>query len=174
MREKVIIIMNKKLLLVVALLAGIIGFGACSSVSTNTVSTGNNGSIAIVVNKPSNATVENVNIKPANSTADTKPMNTTVDTKSPTKNDETAKSNAPTGGKIGVPECDEYIEKYEACLNSKVPEVQRAALLPQLEIYRKGWKNAATNPQAKAALAGGCKVALATAKQSMSDFSCDW
>src|SRR5262245_50730836 len=27
-----------------------------------------------------------------------------------------------TGDKIGVPECDEYIEKVEACLNSKVPE----------------------------------------------------
>ena len=165
---------NKKLLLAVALTVGIIGFGACSSTSTNSVSTGNNGNIAIVVNKPANTTVENVNIKPANTAVDTKPMNTTVDSKPPTKNNETAKSNAPTGGKIGVPECDEYLEKYEACLNSKVPEVQRAALLPQLEIYRKGWKNAAGNQQAKAALAGGCKVALETAKQSMSDFSCDW
>ena len=156
---------NKNSLLAVALAVGIIGFGSCSSTSTNSVSTGNNGNIAVVVNKPANANTENLNIKP---------INTAVATKPPPRTDETVKSEVPTGGKIGVAECDEYLAKYEACINTKVPESQRAALISPLETMRKGWKNAVTNPQAKAALAGGCKIALTTAKESMSAFSCDW
>ena len=167
--------MNRNTLLTVVLAAGISGFGACRSASTNIVSTGNNGNTAaVVVNKPASATVENVNIKPINTAVDTKPMNTTVDTKPPAKTDETVKSEVPTGGKIGVAECDEYLAKDEACINTKVPESQRAALILPLETMRKGWKNAVTNPHAKAALAGGCKIALTTAKESMSAFSCDW
>lgn len=167
--------MNRNTLLTVVLAAGISGFGACRSASTNIVSTGNNGNTAaVVVNKPASATVENVNIKPINTAVDTKPMNTTVDTKPPAKTDETVKSEVPTGEKIGVAECDEYLAKYEACINTKVPESQRAALILPLETMRKGWKNAVTNPHAKAALAGGCKIALTTAKESMSAFSCDW
>lgn len=84
------------------------------------------------------------------------------------------KSTASTGGEIGVPECDEYIKKYEACIMSKVPEAQRAMYKPTLEQMRSSWKQAASNPQTKAALASGCKTATETAKQSLSAFSCEW
>src|SRR5919199_2009002 len=57
-------------------------------------------------------------------------------------------STAGTGGdKIGVPECDDYIAKYEACVNSKVPEAMRASVKATLETSRKMWKDAATTPQ---------------------------
>lgn len=84
------------------------------------------------------------------------------------------KSTASTGGEIGVPECDEYIKKYEACIMSKVPEAQRAMYKPTLEQMRSSWKQAASNPQTKTALASGCKTATETAKQSLSAFSCEW
>lgn len=95
----------------------------------------------------------------------TKPANTTTDA---------TKTETMTGDKIGVPECDEYIEKYEACVNSKVPEAQRAMLKAPFEAQRKAFKDAAANPQAKAGLATGCKQAIETAKQSMSAYSCAW
>jgi hypothetical protein len=79
-----------------------------------------------------------------------------------------------TGDKIGVPECDEYIEKVEACLNSKVPEAQRGVFKSSFETVRKQWKETAANPQAKAGLATGCKQALDIAKQTYSSFSCTW
>lgn len=78
------------------------------------------------------------------------------------------------GGEIGVPECDDYIKKYEMCLNSKVPEAARGAFKTSLDQVRKSWKEAAANPQTKAALASGCKTALETAKQSLSAYSCEW
>jgi uncharacterized membrane protein len=79
-----------------------------------------------------------------------------------------------TGDKIGVPECDEYIEKVEACLNSKVPEAQRGMFKSSFETVRKQWKETAANPQAKAGLATGCKQAMETAKQAYSSFGCTW
>ena len=168
--------MNKNNFLTVVLIFGAIVFGACSStISTNAVSTANTNSVnavnnivnnAVVVNQPAvNAPVENVAVKPAN---------TTANVKSPVKNAETLTADTSKNVKIGVAECDEYLEKYEACITSKVPEAERAALLPQLEMYRAGWQKAVTNQQAKAALPGGCTVALTTAKQTLSKYSCDW
>lgn len=84
------------------------------------------------------------------------------------------KATASTGDDIGVPECDEYIKKYEACIMSKVPEAQRAIYKPTLDQMRSSWKQAASNPQTKAALASGCKTATETAKQSLASFSCEW
>lgn len=137
--------LNKKAFLTVALLGATFGFTNCSSTPTNTTTASNSGNTAVVVNS-----------KPANSTGDV------------------VKTDAPTGDKIGVPECDEYIAKYEACLNSKVPEAQRAMFKSSFDTMRKTWKDAAANPQGKAALATGCKQALDTAKQSMGAYACAW
>lgn len=157
--------MNKNILLAAALTFGTIGCGACGSTPTNTVSPVN-GNTAVVVNKPAaNTTIENVSVKPANPAANVR---------QPMKTNETLTADTSKSGKIGVAECDEYLAKYEACVNTKVPEAQRAALLTPLETMQKGWKTAATDDKAKAALAGGCKVALTTAKISLSKFSCDW
>ena len=106
--------------------------------------TTNSGNTAVVVNKP------------ANTKPDVTKTETTMD------------------DKIGVAECDEYIEKYEACINSKVPEAQRAMLKSSFEAQRNAFKTAAANPQAKASLATGCKQAIETAKQSTSAYACAW
>jgi hypothetical protein len=76
--------------------------------------------------------------------------------------------------KIGVPECDDYIEKYEACITGKVPEAARAAMKSSFEQTRKTWKDLASNPQTKNSLASMCKQSKDVAKQSMEAFKCDW
>jgi len=78
-----------------------------------------------------------------------------------------------SGDKIGVAECDEYIQKYEACVG-KVPAAAQATYKQSLDTMRTTWKKAAETPQGKAALAQGCKQALETAKASMSSFGCSW
>lgn len=146
---------NKNALLIAVLLIGSIGFANCSSAPT----------------KPANTTI--VNTKPANTnTVATNTNTVAVNTNADNKTTDVVKTEP--GDKIGVPECDEYIEKYEACINTKVPEAQREAFKPSFEAIRKGWKESASNPQTKATLAGGCKQAIETAKQSMSAFSCAW
>jgi hypothetical protein len=79
-----------------------------------------------------------------------------------------------SGDKVGVPECDEYIQKVEACLTAKVPEAARASYKSTMDSMRTTWKKAAETPQGKAGLAQGCKAALEQAKTSMSSFGCSW
>jgi hypothetical protein len=91
---------------------------------------------------------------------------------------DTAKTDvAPTGEKTGVPECDEYIEKYEACLTSiaeKYPQVH-TGLKDTFEKQRKGFKDAASTPQGKAALGPQCKQFIDSAKQATSTaYGCKW
>lgn len=81
---------------------------------------------------------------------------------------------AATGDDIGIPECDNYIKKYEACVKDKVPAQASEALKTSFETVRKGWKDAAKNPQAKEGLASACKQAHEAAKQSMAAYKCDW
>jgi hypothetical protein len=79
-----------------------------------------------------------------------------------------------SGDKIGVAECDEFIQKYEACVNSKVPESARSMVKANLDAMRNAWKKAAETPQGKAGLAQGCKTALDSAKTSMGSYGCSW
>src|SRR5438270_4985336 len=78
-----------------------------------------------------------------------------------------------SGDKIGVPECDEYIAKVEACL-AKIPAAGQPAVKSSLDAMRKSWRDAAATPQGKAGLAAGCKQALETAKTTYSAYGCSW
>lgn len=145
--------LSKVLVLSILLLLAVGGFTACSTTESNTTANNakptDNKNTAIVTNtKPEDA-------KPAS----TEP-----------KSDDTAS----TGDKIGVPECDEYITKYEACVNDNVPENMRASLKTSFEESRKGWKTLADNPQTKATLPNVCKQAMEAAKQAMASYKCDF
>ncbi len=77
-------------------------------------------------------------------------------------------------GDFGVPECDNFMKKYLTCIDSKVPEMARAPLKQALEQQKAAWKQAASTPQGKAALATGCTQAEASAKQSTAAYGCQW
>jgi hypothetical protein len=83
-------------------------------------------------------------------------------------------SSASAAGDIGVPECDDYLKKYEKCVSEKVPEAARGQLKQSVETMRTSWKQAASNPASKAALGQGCKQALETAKTAMGSYGCEW
>jgi hypothetical protein len=79
-----------------------------------------------------------------------------------------------SGDKIGIPECDDYIAKYETCVRGKVPEQARAALESSLKTARENWKKTAENPQARGTLAAACKQATDMAAASMKAYGCTW
>ncbi len=82
---------------------------------------------------------------------------------------------APAGGsEFGVPECDEYLNKYMACVDSKVPDAARGMMRQQLEASKASWKQAASTPEGRAALASTCKQALEATKQAMAAYGCTW
>ena len=136
------------------------------------------GGGATTDNKPANNTTTN---KPAeNKPADNKPAENKPAENKPADN-KTSEANKPADGKetaggdkIGVPECDTYIAKYEACIMDKMPEAQRGAFKSTLEQSRKAWKEAAANPTTKAGLSAACKTALDAAKASTTALGCKW
>jgi hypothetical protein len=74
--------------------------------------------------------------------------------------------------KIGVPECDEYIAAYDACVSGKVPEVARAQYKAAFDQLRTSWKKLAANPQTKTSLAAACKQATEQARTAMKTYNC--
>lgn len=121
----------------------------------------------------SNATTANQTATTTTSTTTTStPATTTTTTSTPASTPATTAST--TGDKIGVPECDNFIEKYEACITGKVPEAARAQFNATLKQWRDSWRQAAATPQGKAGLAQGCKVAADSARQSLKAFGCDF
>jgi hypothetical protein len=85
-----------------------------------------------------------------------------------------AGTTAAAGDKIGVAECDDFLAKYEACVNSKVPSAMQATFKAPLDDWRGTWKKQAQTPQARAALTQACKSALENAKTSLGAFGCAW
>ncbi|MBL8299988.1 MAG: hypothetical protein JNN30_16740 [Rhodanobacteraceae bacterium] len=77
-----------------------------------------------------------------------------------------------TADSVGVPECDNYINKYMACVSGKVPEAARAQLQASLDQTRALWKQTAATDAGKASLAQACTAANDAAKGSMSAFGC--
>src|SRR5262249_28034217 len=75
---------------------------------------------------------------------------------------------------FGVPECDEYISKYLACVDSKMPEAGRAVARQSLDQTKAQWKQAASTPAGKAGLATGCKAAIDAARTSMAAYGCSF
>ncbi|MDQ3474632.1 MAG: hypothetical protein M3447_12945 [Acidobacteriota bacterium] len=120
-------------------------------------------------------TTNSSNATAANKTATTlaTPV-TTTNTPAATTTTPATSTTAGSGDKIGVPECDDYLAKYEACVSAKVPAAARAQYETGLEQNRKAWRQLAATAEGKASLAQMCKMANDSAKQSLKSFGCDF
>jgi len=84
----------------------------------------------------------------------------------------TTTTTASTGEKIGVPECDDFIARYEAC-TSKVPEFARAQYKEGVARWRAEWKKLADNPETKGTLAAACKQAMEQQTAAWKAYGCE-
>jgi hypothetical protein len=78
------------------------------------------------------------------------------------------------GDKIGVPECDDFIAKYEACVSGKVPEMARPQFQSAVKQWKDSWKKLAENPQTKGTLAAACKQASEQQAAALKTYGCAW
>ena len=78
---------------------------------------------------------------------------------------------AATGESLGIPECDDYLTKYQACVSDKVPEASRAALEQSLQMTRDGWKQAIA-AGGKDQLAAACTTMREQSRASMTAYGC--
>jgi hypothetical protein len=75
---------------------------------------------------------------------------------------------------FGVPECDAYMTKWMACVDSKVPAEARAQYKAAIDASKASWKQAASTPQGKAVMAQSCTQQLAATKQALASYNCTW
>lgn len=83
-------------------------------------------------------------------------------------------ADVPTGERIGIAECDNFITAYETCVSSKVPEAARANLRASVTTWRTEWKKLADDPQTRGALASACQRQRELTKTSMKAYDCAW
>jgi len=82
------------------------------------------------------------------------------------------------GQATGIAACDEYLDKYQACLEAKVPESARAAMKDAFQAQRDAWRQSAAaakdNDAMREQLAKNCTEALAAARAPMQQYGCEW
>lgn len=98
---------------------------------------------------------------------------TTTNSTTSTTSTSSASSTA-SADKIGVPECDDFIAKYDACVSGKVPEAQRAQYKNGIDQWRSSWKQLAANPATKGTLASACKKAAEQQDTAMKAYGCSF
>ena len=77
-----------------------------------------------------------------------------------------------SAGEIGIPECDSYMTKYRACIDSKMPDSVKGTFRQSFDEATKAWKQAAATPGARESLAQACKQANDAAKAAMQAYGC--
>jgi hypothetical protein len=104
-----------------------------------------------------------------NSTAN---ANKPASTSSPATASTSPASTTTSAAKVGVPECDDFIAKYDACVSTHVPEAVRAQYRASIETWRSQWAKMAANPQTKAGLVQACKTVLEQQKTALKSYNC--
>jgi hypothetical protein len=82
-------------------------------------------------------------------------------------------SSSSGGDKIGIAECDDFLAKYEKCIE-KMPAVARPGAEQSIKTMRETWKKVAETPSAKTGMASMCKQAAEGVKSSMGPYNCQW
>jgi hypothetical protein len=73
---------------------------------------------------------------------------------------------------VGIPACDDFLTKYEACITGKIPAAQQPMFKSSVDQMRAGWASAAKTPHAKPALESACKQSSEQAKVSTAAYGC--
>jgi hypothetical protein len=74
---------------------------------------------------------------------------------------------------VGVRECDEYLDRYQKCVDTKVPAAQRHSFEEAIRFTREALYEAyMRKPDGAAALASQCKEMHAAARAAMAQFKC--
>jgi len=80
-------------------------------------------------------------------------------------------TNSATDERIGVIQCDQYLQKISACIR-QVPAGQRAILTAQARATFATWKEAATHPQHRETLPQACAVTTDLAREELAPLGC--
>jgi hypothetical protein len=84
-----------------------------------------------------------------------------------------AAGDAAAATSIGVPACDEYLDKVARCI-STLSEESANAMRETAAESRRAWQELAATEDGRAVLADACKAALETTEASARAAGCSW
>jgi len=76
--------------------------------------------------------------------------------------------------KLGVEACDDYADRYRACIAEKVPTIERDGHTRALAAQLAAWVAAKADPKLAPALDGECAAAAEAARATTRVFGCVW
>jgi len=74
---------------------------------------------------------------------------------------------------FGVHACDDYVAKMRRCIDTRVPEHERAPLYDALDETMLAWQDALAGP-ARSFVVKACRDAHRAAKRRMAPYRCKW
>ena len=98
--------------------------------------------------------------------------NSASSTEKPATSTPAAGTASSSADKIGVPECDDFIAKYDACVSNKVPEMVRAQYKEAIARWRSEWRRAANDPATRPTLVATCKQIADQQAAALKSFGC--
>lgn len=87
-----------------------------------------------------------------------------------------SESGSASGDKIGIQECDDFLEKYEKCVttSTKIPTEAQESYKSAIQQMRDAYKASASNPAARPSLRMACQQSLKATREAMKSFDCEW
>jgi len=96
------------------------------------------------------------------------------DTKQSSKGSGRSEDGGTAQAEIGIPTCDEYVNKVGRCISEHAPDDKKKALELSLQRTRASWTSLASNPGTRPSLGQTCELALTSTKASFASLSCNW
>jgi hypothetical protein len=78
------------------------------------------------------------------------------------------------GEKIGIPECDEVIAKYEACISDHVPDAKKRQYRENIEGWSNAWRQLVVKTASKETVAAACNRHIIQSREAMKSFGCEF
>ena len=88
------------------------------------------------------------------------------------KNSNSAKGPS-SSEKIGIPECDDFIARYNACISDHVPAAKKVEYKENIDAFARAWKQQTANTD-KNVVAAACKRHSDAARETMKPFGCEF
>ena len=79
-----------------------------------------------------------------------------------------------TTERVGLLECDTYVDRYTSCISGHVPVERQGALVQGLEGNIRRWQSMATTASGRTDAGNDCQRAFDLTKQAMAPYGCTW
>ncbi|HKY64635.1 MAG TPA: hypothetical protein VJR29_14615 [bacterium] len=79
-----------------------------------------------------------------------------------------------TTERVGLLECDTFVDRYVSCLNKNVPAERQAPLVRGLESDIRRWQTMAASAAGRTDAANECQRAFDRTRQVMTPYGCTW